>query len=220
MGVDIVGDPHREDNDGYNWTLLSQARNVSDVTPGSTVVMGSVIGRYLAKVVAWDFEVSDTDPIVVLDLCLGGAGNSHQCADQPYSYPGRGSRRPGCLERAHPRRLPPGRQGGRFQRISTAAHADRGPGRVGGVQLGIAAVKQSVSVSESAATAVDTEKVGIEPGHPAHPDCRSSHCRPRLHRLRPADSNRQRWPQYGHGGPVAFSRNRAAAQLWRAARDA
>ena len=68
MGVDIVGDPHREDNDGYNWTLLSQARNVSDVTPRSTVVMGSVIGRYLAKVVAWDFEVSDTDPIVVLDL--------------------------------------------------------------------------------------------------------------------------------------------------------
>jgi hypothetical protein len=68
MGVDIVGDPHREDNDGYNWTLLSQARNVSDVTPGSTVVMGSVIGRYLAKVVAWDFEVSDTGPIVVLDL--------------------------------------------------------------------------------------------------------------------------------------------------------
>ena len=68
MGVDIVGEPHREDNDGYNWTLLSQARNVSDVTPGSTVVMGSVIGRYLAKVVAWDFEVSDTDPIVVLDL--------------------------------------------------------------------------------------------------------------------------------------------------------
>ena len=38
------------------------------VTPGSTVVMGSVIGNYLAKVVAWDFAVSDTDPIVVLDL--------------------------------------------------------------------------------------------------------------------------------------------------------
>jgi hypothetical protein len=68
MGVDIVGDPHREDDEGYNWTLLSQARNVSDVTPGSTVVMGSVIGRYLDKVVAWDFEVSDADPIVVLDL--------------------------------------------------------------------------------------------------------------------------------------------------------
>jgi hypothetical protein len=30
--------------------------------------MGSVIGSYLAKVVAWDFEVSGTDPIVVLDL--------------------------------------------------------------------------------------------------------------------------------------------------------
>jgi hypothetical protein len=30
--------------------------------------MGSSIGRYLAKVVAWDFEVSDEDPIVVLEL--------------------------------------------------------------------------------------------------------------------------------------------------------
>jgi hypothetical protein len=30
--------------------------------------MGSPVGRYLAKVVAWDFEVSDEDPIVVLDL--------------------------------------------------------------------------------------------------------------------------------------------------------
>jgi hypothetical protein len=68
MGVDIVGDPHREDNDGYNWTRLSYARNVHDVTPGSAVVLGSGIGHYLAKVVAWDFEVSDDDPIVVLYL--------------------------------------------------------------------------------------------------------------------------------------------------------
>ena len=68
MGVDIISDPHAEDDDGYNWTVLSRARNVKDVTPGSTVVMGSVIGKYLAKVVAWDFEVSDEDPIVVLDL--------------------------------------------------------------------------------------------------------------------------------------------------------
>lgn len=68
MGVDIISDPHAEDDDGYNWTVLSRARNVKDVTPGSTVLMGSVIGKYLAKVVAWDFEVSDEDPIVVLDL--------------------------------------------------------------------------------------------------------------------------------------------------------
>jgi hypothetical protein len=32
------------------------------------VVLGSGIGNYLAKVVAWDFEVSDEDPIVVLEL--------------------------------------------------------------------------------------------------------------------------------------------------------
>lgn len=30
--------------------------------------MGSGIGNYLAKVVAWDFEASDDDPMVVLDL--------------------------------------------------------------------------------------------------------------------------------------------------------
>jgi hypothetical protein len=68
LGVDIVGDPHREDDDGYNWSRLHAARNVADVTPGSAVVMGSPIGNYLAKVVAWDFEVSDEDPIVVLEL--------------------------------------------------------------------------------------------------------------------------------------------------------
>lgn len=68
LGVDIVGDPHREDDQGYNWTRLRYARNVGDVTPGSVVVMGSRVGTYLAKVVAWDFEVSDDDPIVTLDL--------------------------------------------------------------------------------------------------------------------------------------------------------
>ena len=68
MGVDIIGDPHREDDEGYNWTRLRYARNVGDVTPGSVVVMGSRVGTYLAKVVAWDFEVSDGDPIVTLDL--------------------------------------------------------------------------------------------------------------------------------------------------------
>ena len=30
--------------------------------------MGSIIGDYLAKVVAWDFEVSDEDPMVIMDL--------------------------------------------------------------------------------------------------------------------------------------------------------
>ena len=67
-GVDIMGDPHRETDDGYNWTVLSRARRVADVVPGSAAVMGSGIGTYLAKVVAWDFEASDDDPMVVLDL--------------------------------------------------------------------------------------------------------------------------------------------------------
>ena len=68
MGVDIVGDPHREDDAGHNWAVLSDARSVQEVLPGSAVVMGSSIGRYLAKVVSWDFEVSDDDPIVPLEL--------------------------------------------------------------------------------------------------------------------------------------------------------
>jgi hypothetical protein len=68
MGVDIVGDPHREDDAGHNWAVLSDARSVREVVPGSAVVLGSSIGRYLAKVVSWDFEVSDEDPIVTLEL--------------------------------------------------------------------------------------------------------------------------------------------------------
>jgi hypothetical protein len=68
MGVDIVGDPHREDDEGLSWARLSDARRVEDVVPGSAVLMGSSIGRYLAKVIAWDFEVSDDDPIVTMEL--------------------------------------------------------------------------------------------------------------------------------------------------------
>ena len=68
MGVDIVGDPHREDDTGHNWAVLSDARSVPEVVPGSAVVIGSSIGRYLAKVISWDFEVSDEDPIVTLEL--------------------------------------------------------------------------------------------------------------------------------------------------------
>lgn len=68
LAVDIVGNPQREDDDGFNWARLSDARSVTDVVPGSAVILGSSIGRYLAKVVAWDFEVDDDDPIVTLEL--------------------------------------------------------------------------------------------------------------------------------------------------------
>ena len=30
--------------------------------------MGSSVGHYLAQVVSWDFEVSDDDPVVTLEL--------------------------------------------------------------------------------------------------------------------------------------------------------
>ena len=37
-------------------------------TPITAVVMGSDIGRYVAKVISWDFEVDDDDPIVTMEL--------------------------------------------------------------------------------------------------------------------------------------------------------
>jgi hypothetical protein len=68
LGVDLVADPHREDDDGNVWTLLRSARNVHDVTPGSAVVIGSSAGRWLARVLAWDFVVNADVPIVTLEL--------------------------------------------------------------------------------------------------------------------------------------------------------
>lgn len=67
-GVDIISDPHRQDDGGHNWTRLRCARDVADVVPGAAVIVGSAVGEYLAKVLAWDFEISDDDPIVVLEL--------------------------------------------------------------------------------------------------------------------------------------------------------
>ena len=68
LHVDIVADPHREDDDGNVWAKLGEARNVADVVPGSAVVIGSHAGRWLARVLAWDFEVDGGDPIVTMEL--------------------------------------------------------------------------------------------------------------------------------------------------------
>ncbi len=59
---------HREDDDGNVWTLLRSARTVSDVVPGSAVVIGTHAGRWLARVLAWDFEINADDPVVTLEL--------------------------------------------------------------------------------------------------------------------------------------------------------
>jgi len=37
--------------------LCSERRVTTDVAPGSAVVIGSPAGRWLARVLAWDFEV-------------------------------------------------------------------------------------------------------------------------------------------------------------------
>jgi hypothetical protein len=68
LGVDLVADPNREDDDGYIWTRLHTARNSRVVTPGSAVVIGSDLGQWIARVISWDIEVSDDDPVVTLEL--------------------------------------------------------------------------------------------------------------------------------------------------------
>ncbi len=68
LGVDLVADPNREDDGGYVWTRLHTARDVRVVVPGAAVVIGSDVGEWVAKVIAWDFEVSDDDPIVTLEV--------------------------------------------------------------------------------------------------------------------------------------------------------
>lgn len=67
-GSDIIGDPHREIDEGFNWTVLRRSRKVADVLPGSEIIIGSAIGTCPAEVVAWDFEASDYDPMVVLGI--------------------------------------------------------------------------------------------------------------------------------------------------------
>jgi hypothetical protein len=68
LGVDLVADPNREDDQGYIWTRLHAARDVRVVVPGSAVVIGSDLGQWVAKVIAWDFEVDEDDPIVTAEL--------------------------------------------------------------------------------------------------------------------------------------------------------
>jgi len=68
LGVDLVADPNREDDEGYVCTRLHTARDARVVVPGSAVVIGSDVGEWVAKVIAWDFEVSDDDPIVTLEV--------------------------------------------------------------------------------------------------------------------------------------------------------
>ena len=68
LGVDLVTDPNREDDEGYIWTRLHTARDIRVVVPGAAVVIGSDLGQWVAKVISWDFEVSDNDPIVTLEL--------------------------------------------------------------------------------------------------------------------------------------------------------
>ncbi len=58
---------------------LAKPGTIADVTPGSTVVMGSVIGNYLAPVLAGDFEALEFARIAGRDRSSGiGVSTSQQ----------------------------------------------------------------------------------------------------------------------------------------------
>src|SRR5271157_3688948 len=83
MGVDLLGDPHREDDDGFNWARLSDARSAEDIVPGSATVMGSSSGRYLAKVVAWDSRSTTPTQSWLSNYCRSGPARSPSSLSEP-----------------------------------------------------------------------------------------------------------------------------------------
>lgn len=66
-GVDLHGDPNLVGNDGRVTVPIRRAASARRVAPGQSVVLGSVLGKWSALVVAWDTEFGDDDPEVVLD---------------------------------------------------------------------------------------------------------------------------------------------------------
>lgn len=66
-GVDLHGDPNFVGNDGRVTIPLRRAASATAVVPGSNVTLGSVLGRWTARVAAWDVELGVEDPDVVLE---------------------------------------------------------------------------------------------------------------------------------------------------------
>jgi hypothetical protein len=65
--VDLHGDPNLVGNDGSVTIPLRRAASAGAVLPGRSVTLGSVLGRWTARVAAWDVELGVEDPEVVLE---------------------------------------------------------------------------------------------------------------------------------------------------------
>jgi len=73
IAVDIVADLNAEDETGYVWTFLDEARNPALITPGALVVAGDEDAPAVAVVV--DLVPHPNGTIVHLDVLPGAIDN-------------------------------------------------------------------------------------------------------------------------------------------------
>ncbi len=52
--VDLVADLNAEDDDGYGWSTMGDARHPTDVRPGAILLAGNRHGQAVVRVVAVD----------------------------------------------------------------------------------------------------------------------------------------------------------------------
>ena len=73
IAVDIIADLNAEDETGYVWTFLDEARNPALITPGALVVAGDEDAPAVAVVV--DLIPHPNGTIVHLDVLPGAIDN-------------------------------------------------------------------------------------------------------------------------------------------------
>ena len=73
IAVDIIADLNAEDETGYVWTFLDEARNPALITPGALVVAGGEDAPAVAVVV--DLVPHPNGTIVHLDVLPGAIDN-------------------------------------------------------------------------------------------------------------------------------------------------
>lgn len=56
LEIDLVADLNAEDDEGLGWSLLSDARDASQVRPGAMLVAGNRYAKAVVRVVAVDAD--------------------------------------------------------------------------------------------------------------------------------------------------------------------
>jgi hypothetical protein len=54
LEIDLVADLNAEDDEGFGWSTLSDARDASQVRPGAMLVAGNRYGKAVVRVIAVD----------------------------------------------------------------------------------------------------------------------------------------------------------------------